>query len=123
VPQLRFATVVIATVTVAAALVAAAGSSAHTESFDSTVTIRHEDGTAKYSGRVISDRDACKRNRTIRLHTAKGDVIAETTTNGKGRWRYEFIGQRYYATVTKRVDGSGQHQHVCRADRSPTTPE
>ena len=107
---------------ITAGLIAAASSSAHTESYKSTITIKHEDGSSVYKGRVISSLESCERNRTVKLHTSEGAVIAETTTNENGRWRYEFIGARYYATVTRRVIDSGQHHHVCLPDRSPTTP-
>ncbi len=106
---------------VAAGLIIAGPSSAHTQTYESTITIKHEDMTAKYSGRVISEREACERNRAVKLRTEEGMVVGETTTNNKGRWKYEFIGQRYYATVAKRVDGGGPHEHVCLGDRSPTT--
>jgi hypothetical protein len=109
------------TAVITAGLIAVASSSAHTESYESKITIKHEEGTAKYSGRVISALGSCEKNRTVKLYTSAGKEIAETTTSNKGRWKYEFVGQRYYARVLKRVDGSGQHEHVCRADRSPTT--
>lgn len=107
---------------IAAGLIAAAGSSAHTEGYKSTITIEHEDGTAKYKGRVISELASCEKDRTVKLYTSEDVVIADTTTNNKGRWKHEFSGERYYARVTKRVDGSGQHEHVCKPDKSPTTP-
>lgn len=107
---------------IAAGLIAAAPSSAHTESYESTITIKHEDGSSKYSGRVISALEACEKNRTVKLYTSEGDVIAETTTNTKGHWKHEFLGARYYARVVRQVIGSGQHHHVCLGDRSPTTP-
>jgi hypothetical protein len=110
------------TVVIIAGLIAVAASSAHTESYKSTITIKHENGSPRYSGRVISSLEACERNRTVKLYTSEGEVIAETTTNDRGHWRYEFIGARYYARVVRRVIGSGQHEHVCKGDRSPTTP-
>jgi hypothetical protein len=105
----------------AVGLVASASAHAHTQSYESTITIRERDGGTRYTGRVFSDRAACEKNRTVKLFRSNGDFVGDTSTNERGRWSYVFVGQRYYVTAPRRVDGSGDHRHVCRHDRSPTT--
>lgn len=109
-------------VAVAALLVCAVGATlalAHVKGFDSKVTIRAPE-PGIYKGRVISERPRCEPGRTVKLVRPNGDVVATTTTDAEGRWQYGFIGERYYAKVTRRVDGTGAHRHVCRSDRSRT---
>jgi hypothetical protein len=117
----RFAWWVSTAAVAAGSLIASGSSLAHTEGFDSKVTIRERDGGTEYGGRVLSDRAACERNRAIKLYRSNGEFVGNSTTDEEGRWSFHFVGQRYYARVSKRVDGSGGHRHICRADRSPTT--
>ena len=110
-------------VALAALLVCAVGATVafgHVKGFDSKVTIR-EPKPNVYEGRVISQRPRCERARTVKLFRANGEFVSSTTTDADGRWRIPLvIGKRYYAKVTRRVDGTGAHRHVCRADRSRT---
>lgn len=110
-------------VALAALLVCAVGATvafAHVKGFDSKVTIRAP-SEATYKGRVISERPRCEPGRTVKLVRPNGEVVATTITDAEGRWSHTFfIGDRYYAKVTRRVDGTGAHRHVCRADRSRT---
>jgi hypothetical protein len=104
----------------AAALIVAGVADAHTQSYPSKITIRQKNEFT-YVGRVISDRAACETERRVKVFTADGTYLEETDTDDRGRWRYEFAGNNYYVTVTRRVDGSGNHEHICKPDRSPTT--
>lgn len=103
-------------------VLAASSALAHTKHFESTITIREREDGLLYTGRVLSDRDACERNRRVKLFRSDGQFVGDTETDRRGRWSFAFVGQRYYATAPKRVDGSGSHRHVCEYDRSPTTP-
>ena len=117
----RFACWVCTAAVAAGSLIASGSSLAHTQGFDSKVTIRERAGGTEYGGRVLSDRAACERDRRIKLYRSNRDFIGDSTTDDEGRWSYVFVGQHYHARATKRVDGSAGHRHICRADRSPTT--
>ncbi len=103
-----------------AGLVPAIGASAHTKTYESTVTIKERPGSL-YTGRVTSDLGACFKNRTVQLFNSDDNLIATTETNRQGRYRYQFIGQRYYARVRQTTFIGDQHEHTCKADKSPTT--
>jgi hypothetical protein len=43
-------------------------------------------------------------------------------SNRNGHWDYELlVGIDYYAVAKRVVKTPGDHRHVCKADRSPTT--
>ena len=103
------------------AAVLSASALAHTQGYDTKITIRERQEGVQYGGRVISDRRACERNRRVKFFRANGDFVNDTETDGQGRWNFAFVGERYYATAPKAVKGAGDHRHVCKFDRSPTT--
>ena len=49
-------------------------------------------------------------------------LIDQDTTNGSGNWAIFKEDPRdgtYFAKVTKKRTGSGNHKHICKADKSP----
>jgi hypothetical protein len=93
---------------------------AHDKAFDSRITIKSPESHI-FKGRVFSDKPSCERNRTVKLYrktTGQDPVAAVTETDDEGRWRIEFVGDRYYARVTRRVRERPGHRHVCLSDRS-----
>lgn len=101
------------------ALLVPAQAGAHDNSFKSRVTIHHP-SDPQYRGRVFSRSPQCVADRLVKLFTASGVLVGEDTTDDEGRWSYTFLGERYYAKVTRAVRGGAGHRHVCQPDRSPT---
>lgn len=105
---------------------------AHTARHDSTVTIqKKKNGSAPDSltGRVISDRPRCERDRTIKIFQevsgADAVRIGTTITDADGNWEFVFAGDApigtYYAVATREVlRQSTNHLHVCRRAVSNT---
>jgi hypothetical protein len=98
---------------------------AHTVKFDSLVTIQKKKNGAdpdSLTGRVISDKPRCERNRTIEIfQRVPGPdlLVGTTTTNAEGEWEFTFAGDApegtYYAVATRKVLRSNDnHRHVCR---------
>lgn len=103
--------------------VAVAG--AHIFRADSEVTIRHNDAKEQFQGRVLSDRRSCIRNRevvVVERKPGRNTVVGADQTNDVGFWKVEKRNPngRFFARVLRRARGSGDHLHVCRADRSET---
>lgn len=106
-----------------AVLAAGIPASAHDRSFKTRITISQPEPFA-YQGRVFSKLDACVRRREIQMWRdqpgADEKVGVPFRADRRGRWSYGFFGKQYYVVAKRAVKRSGNHRHVCRADRSPT---
>ena len=110
-----------------ACFVALAGleiASAH--SFNAKTTVMMSsldiDGAA---GPLRSKRDDCKPGRKVKLYRqrqGKDDLIGWAFSNSEGRWELvtDLALGRYYVVVTRSVDNSGSHEHICSRDTSRT---
>ena len=98
----------------------AAPAAAHDEDFESKVTLRQIDG-ANFKGRVTSDLKGCYQERKVVMYTAGGQKVDSEFTDAEGKYRFEFIGQSYYARVKEVEIMGGSHGHTCLADKSKTT--
>jgi hypothetical protein len=87
------------------------------------VTIEYP-GAGTYEGDVISRSEACVRKRKVQFwfdnDGTPDDLITTVTANRQGHWRFQFVGEAYYARVLRVVKTPGDHRHVCKADQSPS---
>lgn len=118
-------TVSVLAVALIALAVGAAVAGAHTFRADSEVTIRYNEAKEQFQGRVLSDRDSCVRNRevvVIERKPGQNTTVGADQTNDVGFWKVEKKNPKgeFVARVLRRARGSGDHLHVCRADRSET---
>jgi len=113
----------IACFAVAGAVVPSAAA-AHERDFPTTLTIK--DKGAKFKGRVKSDSDDCTKKRLVILYGQEvGEdpmEVGRVRSDKKGKWKFQFVGDHYYAEVNEKVIERGDHKHTCLFDRSPTTP-
>jgi hypothetical protein len=97
--------------------------SAHDQAYDTRITIHEVDEGLNYRGRVISKLHACERNRTIKFKRRRAgpdELINTIQSDDEGKWRFGFVGERYYVVAVHVVVGGSGHHHACRRDRSPT---
>ncbi len=96
---------------------------AHDKSYKTRLTIS-EPQPFEYEGDVISRSRKCVRNRELVIwhDVPAGDDerIADFQANRRGHWSFIFVGEEYYVTAKRVVRSPGDHQHVCKGDRSPT---
>jgi hypothetical protein len=124
--------VVVATAVLACALPAVAP--AHTAKFETKVKIKdfvipekqaRGDLFGSFFGRVRSGQDQCVKNRKVKVfHKQPGDdqLEGQGTSDADGLWSapVKLSGAgTFYAKARRRVVGSDQHRHVCKAARSP----
>jgi hypothetical protein len=113
----------IACFAVAGAVVPAAAG-AHNREFPTTLTIK--DKGARFKGRVKSDSDDCTKKRLVILYAQEAGQdpmeVGRDRSDENGRWKFEFVGNHYFAEVGEKVIKRGDHKHTCLFDRSPTTP-
>ena len=96
---------------------------AHTFEAVSAVTIRYNTDQNQFQGKVLSDRQACVRNRTVNVFKALvgADRLIGTATTGEfGFWSLPKADPHgnYYARVLRRHFGGYGHSHLCLGDRS-----
>lgn len=103
--------------------------SAHTEAFPTSLTISVSPappvspGTEMtFSGRLKSDRDACKKASTVNLVKVGVGTVSTTTTDNRGRYSFS---KKVRATNRWKVRFSGKvlnavhpHNHTCEASSS-----
>lgn len=124
--------------TVLAALTLGAGvASAHDVRFDTKLTARFSEqpdvqkrgngaSTDYFSGRVISQRTSCERNRGVRVfRKVPGDDVrigVIDRSDGDGRWqvlREDPPDGTYYAKTARKVlRDTRAHSHICKRARS-----
>lgn len=100
---------------------------AHTESFESSVTIQYNAAEDRFQGHVGSERPQCERRRKVVVHMktpgAEDPRVGSDRTNENGHWRVVPTSSapgEYYARVLRRVRATGSHKHVCQRARSST---
>ena len=100
---------------------------AHSYSHDSRITnFRYNEEKDRFQGNVVSAKDACERNRVVRVFRQKNandDLVASDKTNDHGFWATPDVQAHgnYYATVKRRVrTPDGNHRHVCGGDTTQT---
>ena len=105
-------------------MVAPSAAGAHKKDFPTTLTIK--DKGAKFTGRVKSNSDDCSKKRLVILYGQEAGEepmeVGRVRSDKEGRWKFQFIGDHYYAEVEEKVIKRGDHKHTCLFDRSPTTP-
>jgi len=111
--------------TVAGLVFATWGASAHTASFDSTVTISQVDSHLKVHGHVESGPRFCQTDRDVEVFKVRRgpDKFIDDSNTGNDRiWGPVVVPKRgrYYARVLQAVRTSYGHDHTCLADRSGT---
>jgi len=120
---------------IAAPLGAAPPGPAHTSETASTVALsafedpeftlaNGTDARDSFSGKVSSRKASCRDGRTVKLFRSPEDpvLVGKDTTNAAGDWAVFKEDPRdgtYFAKLTKRRTGSGNHQHGCAGDKSP----
>jgi hypothetical protein len=96
---------------------------AHTKRFNTRIT-NAEPTPGNYRGQVFSGSHACVRKRGLKIWRdvpgSDDEFLNDFKADSDGRWEYHFLGTEYYVTARRVARGSGDHRHVCRADRSPT---
>ena len=111
----------------ATALVTGPALGAGVKKFDTTVTINFSQSTysAKFFGKVKSDKNACKKDRKVLVFhkTNSGKVkVGSDKSNDRGRWRLNVGGTPppgdYFAKAKKKLLNGGDV--VCKSDKSPT---
>jgi hypothetical protein len=108
---------------IAAALAVSAG--AATPKFASTVHMHGVGPSPGYDhwvGHVHSRKRKCERGRTVTVFYEGSDVGSDTTDR-QGHWQIPTAApgdDPYYASVSRKVVGSGDNKVVCKADRSPS---
>jgi hypothetical protein len=114
--------VVLATVALAVLAVGAGVASAHTTSFNSTVTIDYDAGF--FFGTVSSPKPGCVPNRLVKLFREEGNndtFLGSDRTDQEGDWEIASgisAGTPYYVKVTRKDIGGSAHDHVCKAAKS-----
>ena len=108
----------------AVGMVAPSGAIAHEKDFPTTLTIKDKDNILK--GRVKSDSDDCTKKRLVIIYAQETGEdpfeVGRDRSDEDGKWRFEFVGDGYYAEVGEKVIKRGDHKHTCLFDHSPTTP-
>ena len=117
----------------AAFAVVAVVAAAHTARYDSRVTISfqrgHGQGGDTFSGRVISVKKPCERNRRVdvRMRLEGPDALVGTTfTDRDGHWDLHpgsTPSGTYYAKAKRKVLlRTASHRHICKAEISNDLP-
>ena len=100
-----------------AAPVASSGKAA--EAFDSKVTLKPDE---PFHGRVISDKPACEKRRTVRVFQKQpgtDGLFGTTKSDAEGRWSIPASPNgEFYAKVKRKVGPAGT-SYSCRPDMSP----
>ena len=121
--SLRIAvTAVLACSALAAMAVVAA---AHTARYDSTVTISfqpgHREVSDTFSGKVVSVKDRCEKNRTVNVRRrldGPDALVGTDLTDADGDWEVQVASTpagTYYARAKRKVLlRSASHVHVCK---------
>lgn len=125
-PDARKTIALAATAAIAVLALGVGLASAHTTSFNSTVTI---DWNGQFFGTVSPPRAGCVPNRLVKLFqkdAGPDTFLGSDRTDQQGDWQVNTpaADDLYYAKVTLKDIGGAGHDHICRADRSPDfTPE
>lgn len=123
------------TAMVATLALGAVVASAHTTRFDSNLTAHFTErpgpieidgpgGRDYFSGRVVSPKPACKRNRVVRVYLQRPgtDPYETTVSDADGVWRLyseDPPNATYYAKAARKVlKNTSTHTHLCRRARS-----
>jgi hypothetical protein len=102
---------------------------AHTERFDSEVTLKIEPNAAnpdRGEGKVKSDRANCERNRLVKLKKlvdGPNETVGTDTTNDAGEYNVDPPGDLasgdYRAVAPRTVRRNNEdHKHVCKTGKS-----
>jgi hypothetical protein len=99
-----------------------------TQRCDSTITIGYKSRVDAFKGTVRSERSDCEAGRKVvltrdRARPQRDLKVGATVTNQRGKWTVRGLEDppgKYYATVKKETDSSGEGKLVCGADRSRT---
>ena len=120
---LRKLVVIVACGLAAACLAEAA--SAHNVRFGGTLTAQFIDGTNVFKGRLTSSNARCESGRRVAVFRERSGAdlrVASDRTDSLGRWNlvYNARAGDYYAKVSSRDIGSGDHNHICAGIRTTT---
>ena len=82
------------------------------------------DAPDSFSGQVDSAKSSCRKGRTVKLFRSAQDpiLVDDDETDNSGSWAVfaEDPGDgTYFAKVSKKQSGSGNHKHICKPDKSP----
>jgi hypothetical protein len=108
----------------AAAIAAIPALATNTVKIESRVTI--SDNPPAFHGHVRSQRNACERNRKVKLYKQRRGadrLLGNDETNHRGRWVIAVEPLKsgaYYAKVKRREEGTAGTIYVCRRDTSRT---
>ena len=82
----------------------------------------------RFHGRVTSPNNGCEGSRLVKLHRSNGDVLGKTHTDYHGYWSIRAQGSagismgHFYATVSRRAQGTAGTIYVCKRATSRTIP-
>ncbi len=87
------------------------------------VNFRYNDDKDRFQGKVVSERQACVRNRLVQVREDlpnRNRLVGEDRTNENGFFRVADLNPRgdYFARVLRKVRTREGHRHVCQGDRS-----
>jgi hypothetical protein len=92
------------------------------------VTIEEVKPNQKYEGEVKSRLQACERRRPMQMYydapSGSDPAVGQPfRSDRQGHWEQELLipGDQYYVIAARVVKRPGDHKHVCKSDRSPTT--
>jgi cysteine-rich repeat protein len=91
---------------------------AHNVRFGGTLTAQFIEGTNVFKGRLTSSNERCESGRRVAVFRVRSGAdlrVASDRTNSLGRWNLVHNARAgdYYAKVSRRDIGSGDHNHVC----------
>src|SRR5438270_8537783 len=104
--------------------ITAGATSARTVKVASHISIHGE--RLRFSGQVRSPNSGCDGSRRVTLHRTNGDILGRTHTEYNGNWSIRAQGSagitmgRFYATVSRRRQGTAGTIYVCKRARSRT---
>jgi hypothetical protein len=118
-------TLTIAGLACSLALVAAPAVLGHAYSAPTATSLRYDEDSGRFKGRVESPRRQCEHGRTVKLlkHTGSGkEVVGETRSNTEGRWSIEepTANGVYSARIVRRERTPVGHVHACQRGASGT---
>jgi hypothetical protein len=92
--------------------------SAHTQTFQSNLSIHVSRGTLWGH---VGTASFCQEGRQITIHTSGGAVVGSAVSGHAGMWSGVPVSAgSYYATVSQMHETGYGHDHLCLADTSTT---
>jgi hypothetical protein len=93
---------------------------AHTQTFQSNLSIHYDKKTGTLWGHV-GTASVCQEGRQITIHSSGGGTVGSAVSGHAGMWSGVTVGSgSYYATVSEESGSGYGSDHVCQAGTSST---